>query len=220
MRPAIQVLVGICLADFLVAFFHFLEDEYLPNSHRPILGNIARDNEMHHYVPYTITSSTWMENITVSGSLAVIIVALIALLAPRWSSKHVVLLGTALAVGTVSNILHKYQHERDCKRPKWISALMNAGIIVSREEHKEHHADPSTRYGVVTSLGNAMYDGLGVWKGLKAIIPLPKYPKLPSAAYDKEVPDEIKTVVNQECPRQLTKQEIDALFERIDRKNM
>ena len=220
MHPITQVLLGLGGADFLVAFFHFFEDTYLPYTEtQSILGNIARANEMHHYVPYTITSSTSLELMTVTLPLACIIAGLLYVLAPQWSSRHVVLIATMFCVGIMSNVIHKYQHERDCQRPGWMTALMDAGILVSRDEHKEHHRNPTTHYGIITSLGNTVYDGLGIWNILESIIPLQRYPKPGNASYENDVPPGVKKVVEQDCPRRLTHDEVDGLYARLQKRH-
>ena len=220
MQPGVQVLVGLCCADFLTAFFHFFEDTYMPYTDKQtILGSVARDNEMHHYVPYSITSSTWRELVKIPLLLSMMVVCAVYIIAPRWSSHHTLLLATAFCVGTLSNVLHKYQHERDCTRPGWITSLMSMGLLVSRDEHKDHHREPTTRYGIITSVGNRVYDGLGIWNVFERIIPLKRYPKPGIDAYSDDIPKSVKTLTEEECPRHLTQKEIGALHVRLHERN-
>ena len=218
MHPATQVFVGIGVTDFLVAFLHFFEDTYMPYTKDPsVIGAISRANELHHYVPYSITTSSFLELVSVTSVISALVAAALYLVAPDWASRHGVMIGTMCLLGSVSNVIHKYQHERPCRRPAWITALMDAGIVVSRDEHRQHHVDPSTKYGVITSVGNSVYDGLGVWRFFEKIIPLNMYPKSANDTYDKIVPEEIKSLVKEECPRHLTVPEVDALYALLEK---
>ena len=51
---ALKVLAGLLAADFATAAVHWAEDTYLPHTRAPgLLGQIARDNDMHHFIPFS-----------------------------------------------------------------------------------------------------------------------------------------------------------------------
>ena len=162
---------AIVLADFLTAAAHWFEDTYLPWTDTPgILGDIARDNEMHHAVPFTITSVGWWANVKVSiGLLAVAGVAL-GIVAPRFAVRHARFLAVLAVAMGASNLLHRFQHERDCTRPAVVTLLQHAGILCDRNQHVAHHADPTGRYSVLLGFTNVVYDGLGVWRALEVVL--------------------------------------------------
>lgn len=166
-----DVLAGVLVADFVTAAAHWFEDTYLPFTDAPgMLGDIARDNDMHHYIPYSITAGSWWSNCKVSVQLLVGVALALAVVAPRWmAANRVFLVSCALAMG-VTNLVHRFQHERDCRRPRVISALMAAGLLVSREQHRVHHEQADVTYGVLLGFTNPIYDGLGVWRGLEALL--------------------------------------------------
>jgi len=216
MHPALQIFLGALLADFLAAFFHFYEDTYLPNTNDPgPMGEIARTNELHHALPFAMASIPRLSNITVTFPLSLLIATCIVLVAPMWARSHVYLILTMMIVGTLANLVHRWQHERDCTRPALVTALQNAGVLVSREQHKIHHDQPDRMYGVVFAAGNWVYDTFGVWTLLRTIIPLKQYPKPGVSEYTKYVPDSIKQELEKPCPRRLTEREVDSVRDQL-----
>lgn len=219
MHPAVQVGVGALVADFAAAFFHFWEDTYMPYDDRDgVFPSISRDNELHHALPYSMTTLPIVSHLNVTLPLSLLIAAVVVLAAPRFSRRHWVLLVTMVIVGAMSNVFHRWQHERDCHRPALVTALQRAGLLVGREQHREHHDDPSKRYGVILGFTNYMYD-LGVWDILRAVIPLRQYPKPGVHAYADFVPAQIQDELRKDCPRKLSTTDVDGVKEALRRSN-
>jgi hypothetical protein len=209
MNTALQIIVGFFLADFLSAFFHFFEDTYLPNTNSPgILGEIARDNELHHALPFAMASIPSLDNIRVTLPLSLAIALSILVIAPSWTRSHIYLILTMIVVGTLSNLIHRWQHERDCTRPKIVTLLQRAGILVSREQHKIHHEMPDRMYGVVSPVGNWFYDTFGIWDLFRLVIPLQKHDKPSVSEYTQFIPETVKRELDEPCPRRLSPDEI------------
>lgn len=162
---------GVLAADFLTAAVHWFEDTYLPYTNAPgILGEIARDNEMHHFIPYSITTGTYWDNVKVSVFLLAVVAAPLALCAPGWVYKNRVFLGFMLAAMAASNLIHRFEHERDCTRPPAITFLQRAGVLCSREQHASHHASSNINYGILLGFTNPVYDGIGIWRVLEGAL--------------------------------------------------
>ena len=53
MNIYIQIILGFILADFVAGIFHWYEDTYFCIN-IPLLRNIAKNNELHHYFPRSI----------------------------------------------------------------------------------------------------------------------------------------------------------------------
>lgn len=215
-----SVVAGLLVADFLTAAAHWFEDTYLPFSHAPgLVGEIARDNDMHHYIPYSITVGSWWENCWVSVKLLAVVALVLGLAAPAWVASHRVFLITCALAMSVTNLVHRFQHERDCRRPVLVSALMAAGLLVSREQHQVHHRDADVKYGVLLGFTNAVYDGLGVWRGLEAVLGLAGMPppsrKQGVDAYAALHDDWLTRNMQRACPAKLTKKRLDVYAARL-----
>ena len=210
MHPASQVLVGALLADFAAAFFHFFEDTYLPYSHdHGIMGDISRANELHHAVPFGMTSETIVANTEVTFPLSICLAALALLVFPKLATQNWILLLTMVFFGTMANVFHRWQHERACHRPRLITLLQETGILVGRDHHRQHHENPRARYGTIFACTNYVYDGVGVWDACRSLIPLRQYPKPGVSAYRHLVPEHIHTELGKPCPRKLSRTELD-----------
>lgn len=222
MAPAWKsVVAGLFVADFLTAFFHWLEDTYLPFTDAPgMLGQIARDNEMHHYIPYSVTVGTWWQNCKVSVQLVAAAGLALVLVAPRWVANNRVFVLTVALLVALASLVHRFQHERDCLRPRLVTALMACGLLVSREQHQVHHRHADTNYSVLLGFTNPIYDGLGVWRGLEAVLSavgLPKpMRKKGVAEYAALQDDWLRTTLSQECPARLSAQQMEVYHARLE----
>lgn len=210
---AAQVVAGLLVADFLTATAHWFEDTYLPYSEAPtLLGQISRDNEMHHFLPMTITTGSWWSTMKVSVLLLAVIGIALGAAAPRWAWTHRAFLGTAAAAMAVTNLVHRFQHERDCRRPAVVTTLQRVGLLVSREQHSVHHAVPDQKYGVLLGFTNWVYDSLGVWRALEALLAVagmePAARKPSVEAYKWLYDDDLRRLGRSECPDRLTPEQV------------
>jgi hypothetical protein len=210
MHPSCQIALGILIGDFIVAFFHWLEDTYLPWTDAPgWLGDIARDNEMHHFIPFGIVSGSTWKTANVTGPISLAVGALIYATAPQWTRSHLPLVFAMMIVGVVSNAVHKYVHERPCTRPRIITWLQDIGVVISSRQHADHHTTADQKYGVVLGFSNYVYDTLGVWRALEAIIPVEPARKLAISEYTSLYDAWLKDNMKQLCPQILTTKELD-----------
>jgi hypothetical protein len=136
----------------------------------PVLGFIAKDNELHHYFPRTIVSVPYIYSCTVTLPLALMTILTIYLFSPKFFKDNKYFIGVVVVLGTLSNILHKFNHMRSCECPTVIRALYKMGVLVGDVHHKSHHEDPTTKYGVVLPVTNYALDSIGFWRMLEALI--------------------------------------------------
>lgn len=149
----VQILLGIVIADVLIATFHWLNDTYLPYCNNiPFVSMIAKDNELHHYYPQDILGYSFMKNISVTLPITVVILAFVAVLAPSFTIKYKYFIGTLFVIGVMAQELHKYNHK------------------FLHEHHRLHHEAPDTRYGVVLPITNHVLDGIGFWRFLEYLV--------------------------------------------------
>lgn len=223
MAPALaQVAAGVLAADFLTAALHWFEDTYLPHTDSPgLLGDISRDNDMHHFIPYSITAGSWWDNCKVSCQLLAAAAALLLVAAPRWAWRRRVFLGSAFATMALANLLHRFQHERDCTRPALVTGLQRLGILCSRDQHSVHHHDTGVKYSVVLGFTNAVYDSLGVWRFfelLTSAFGVPPSARKPGVGryaqlYDPWLADNMA----RDCPEPLTAEQLRVYSARLAR---
>ena len=167
---AAHVAAGILAADLFTAAVHWFEDTYLPWTDRPgVLGDIARDNELHHAVPFSIASGSWWDNMRVSVGFLVVAAAVAVGIAPRWVSRYRWALGAFVLAAGLANLVHRFQHERPCGRPAVVDLLQRLGVLCDRDQHAKHHRTPDVKYGVLLGFTNVVYD-LGLWRALELIL--------------------------------------------------
>lgn len=168
----LDVVIALIVADISTAMFHWLEDAYFTyNINTPIISSIAKDNDMHHYRPRSITYFTWRENMqnNTIGSIfvGVITFAIVHLLQLK---QRPVRLALMVAMCSITNLIHRFSHEKDCERNAFITFLQKI-IFVDRETHKMHHSsEHHKKFGVFLKGANSIYDNLFVWRGLEALI--------------------------------------------------
>lgn len=214
-----EALAGVLAADFLTAAAHWFEDTYLPHTEAPgLLGDIARDNDMHHFIPYSITAGSWWNNVKVSVQLLAGIGILLLALAPRWAWRRRVFLGTTAAAMALANLVHRFQHERDCTRPVAVTLLQRLGVLCSREQHSVHHRESHLKYGVLLGFTNAVYD-LGVWRALEFMLATlgmqPSARKRGAEAYAALHDDWLRDNLARECPKPLTERRLRRYYARL-----
>lgn len=168
-----QVILGIILGEFLATMFHWFEDAYLAYLlDIPILSHIAITNELHHYLPYAITSSSFLYlNLTTFGIISCIYIILFVFF---WNHfvKYYTLWICAALMGIFSTWHHQQTHERDCKKPFIVKLLHKIPIlIVNSNIHKRHHAEDTGRnYAPTLHPLNMILDGVNFYRVLECLI--------------------------------------------------
>lgn len=172
------VLAGVVVGDIIAAAVHWFEDTYLPSNTQGVLGSIARDNELHHFLPFAITTGSWLSNVSVTMPATAVFVALLWVSGVR-DPRFLVPLAVTLGI---SNLVHRWIHERPCTRPRAVMILQDLGILVSSETHARHHDVGHGDYGIMLN-ANGAYNA--IWPVLETLIGPPTDRKLGVKAYDE-----------------------------------
>lgn len=209
-----QIAGGVLAADFATAVFHWFEDTYLPyTTSRGLWARIARDNELHHAVPFAITSGSRWDNVRDSTLAVALLILVVFVVRPAWILDRPWFWGAFASVAATSNLLHRFQHERDCTRPRLVTWLQNLGVLCSRSQHSAHHAEPEKKYAVVLGWTNAVYDALGVWVFLETVLKLVGMRPAKKASADSyaDVRDSwLDRNLSRECPDRIPRNRLDA----------
>lgn len=167
----VQVLLGFILADIIAGMFHWFEDTYLDYCiDIPILSEISKDNELHHYFPRSILAYSYIQHMYVSLPIAILVLGIIYAIYPKWVIKYYVFFGTLAFFSISANIFHRVSHMRPCECHPIIKALQTSGILCSHVHHSVHHKTSTEKYCVISEYNNYVLDTIGFWRGLELII--------------------------------------------------
>ena len=214
MKTINQIILGVLLGDFITAFIHWLSDNYLDprKIKNSFLFNIAIGFELHHFIPRTILSNTYFENIQNQLSLCLIVLVLIIIFAKKILYNNFFGIISTLLLVSFSNIIHRFSHLRYDELNGILKFLQKNNILIGNDEHKIHHCvNQHIKYGVINKYTNYIYDYLNIWKILENIIYYLFNIKPTSAGlvedynilYDKK----LKKIMNSKIPKILNKKE-------------
>ena len=159
----VQLFTIVFIADLIVGFVHWLEDNY-GQEHWPIIGeSVIAPNLLHHSKPKAFCKNTWWQSADyqVIGSLALIVAAsFMGLL--TWQ------LVAVLFLAANGNEVHKWAHRSKKENGKIITWLQNQGLIQSRRHHAKHHGgDRNSHYCSLTEWVNPILEKIKFWRGLE-----------------------------------------------------
>ena len=214
-----HVVLGFILGDLLSTFVHWFEDSYIHYcTTNTFLNLVARENEMHHYMPFVCVSSTYWENI--ENSVIVILVFVIFLLVFFFKhlSKYMffwISFGMSLLLGILN---HRFCHERDCRKPLIIQYIHKSNIIVGSEMHRKHHINPNSNYSLTFCHTNYILNFFNVFPILEHIIFIVSgiKPSRKKGYDDYEKTNFHDIVSNSSCPDKLCITDIDILYNNLD----
>jgi len=211
MNIILQIVIGYILADLAAGIFHWFEDSYLDYCiDIPVISDIAKDNEMHHYFPRSIVSYTYLENMYVTFP-STIILLLILYSVNKSLFKYVYLIGSFAFFSITSNLIHRFAHMRECENYKVITFLQNTGILSSHKNHSIHHLESKSNYCVISDYNNYILDTIQFWRGLEYIIfivtGIQPNKKLGYNQY-REIQNHMHENAKLECPVKPTKEDI------------
>lgn len=214
----LQIIVGFFLADLIAGGFHWFEDNYIDYCiDIPIINEIAKDNEMHHYFPRSILANNYIELIEITLPLTMIVLVLLYFL-DRRLFDYPYLMASFGFFSVISNILHAFSHMRNCETSDIMKFMQKCGILCSHEHHKIHHESPDQKYCVITEYNNYILDNLYFWRILEFVIYLitgiKPNRKMNQIHYNK-ILDHMHENAKLECPNKPTKQNIAKLKEKL-----
>ena len=134
----IGMVLSLFLADFISGLVHWGADTW-GSSRWPVLGPaLLRPFREHHVDPLSITRHDFIER---NGDNALLCIPLLVLL--YFIPAQGMLLSVKISVLTLAlslaltNQIHCWAHQKT--RPRFVTAIKNAGVILSPRVHKKHH---------------------------------------------------------------------------------
>jgi ubiquitin-conjugating enzyme E2 variant len=199
-----QIICGFVFADLGGGVFHWFEDTYLDYCvNFPILSQIAKDNEMHHYFPRSILSYSYYENVSSSIPIVITAIVLILLINRTTFTKYPYFWITFFAFSLFANLIHRFSHSRECENNAAMLLLQKTGLLCSHEHHKMHHDKIKEKYCVISQYNNYWLDTFEIWRILEfiiyAITGVSPNRKPPYSDY-YEIHTELHENAKQECP--------------------
>lgn len=215
----LQIILGFLLADLFAGGVHWFEDCYLDYCiDIPILTNIAKDNEMHHYFPRSIISYSYLENMTYTLPFFIMLLCILYLFTPSILVKYPYFIATTFFFSIIANIIHRFSHMRDCENNVCVKMLQKCGIFCSHSHHSLHHTLIKEKYCVITEYNNYILDTILFWRGLEYII----YLTTGLSPTRKQSYDDYVSIQNHmhenakiECPDKPTSEDIKELHEKL-----
>jgi ubiquitin-conjugating enzyme E2 variant len=164
------LLVGALLADLASGAVHWACDRF-GSASTPLLGPllIAAFRE-HHRDPDSIGRHPLLERsgtnaFAAAAALAALHTALPAL-GPGAGAFALGALLASTALTASTNEIHLQAHRSE--RPRWVSALQRAGLVLRPAEHARHHSGSHDRaYCIATGWSNPLLERLGVFARLE-----------------------------------------------------
>lgn len=216
----LQIIIGFLLADFLSGFFHWFEDTYMNYCISiPVLSNVSKHNELHHYFPRSLIAYSYLEHIQVTLCLTVIVIGTIFICNRKFVYQYKYLFISLAFFSVIANIIHRYAHMRECENLTIITLLQKTGILCSHEHHSMHHEKSDEKYCVISEFTNHILDRLYFWKALESIIYF-----MTGIAPDRKMKYEdyyeIHNYMHENaklvCPDIPTKSQVDELIRKLD----
>lgn len=215
----IQIIIGLIVTDLIVGFFHWIEDTYFCyNDSNPIIRYIAQDNELHHYYPRDILVYSYLDNLTVCLPIVIIILICIFIINKDFLIKYKYGILVFFIFGSLSNIFHKFLHMRRCEKSILLNFLQDNYILSNSEQHKDHHENSNNNYCVILYFNNVILKYIKFWYILELILydlfGL-KRRELKNFNTYTNIHHELHDLLNEECPRNLTKSELQILKDNL-----
>jgi ubiquitin-conjugating enzyme E2 variant len=147
------VAAGYLVTDFISGFVHWAGDT-LGSETMPILGaHFVKPFRFHHVDQKDITRHDFIETNGNNCILSVLLMLHVALLMPR-TPGFLFYYGAfmfSIALFTLgTNQFHKWAHREPEELGPVVRALQRAGLILSPEHHRTHHAAPFATYYCIT----------------------------------------------------------------------
>jgi hypothetical protein len=217
---ALQIVLGLIIADILCGFLHWIEDNYIDYcTDIPILKEIARHNELHHYYPRSMFAYNYAENIRYTLPMSIGFILFLYIVNRSLFVKYPYFLLSLFFFLAISNLIHRNVHKRDCENNWFILTLQKIGLLCSHDHHSIHHTIGKQKYCVMLPINNYILDGISFWNGLESFIYLTTNKK-----GSKKLNYEEYSIIHNhmhenskiDCPDKPTKEDMKELFKNLD----
>lgn len=122
-----QIILGFFIADFVSGLFHWFEDTYLDYClNIPFIGDISKHNELHHYFPRSMLVYSTLETVSTTLPFIIVIIFCFVIYYKFFNKKianYFYILFSFFFFISISNLIHKYSHMRDCERNDIITII-------------------------------------------------------------------------------------------------
>lgn len=215
----LQIGLGIFFADLFTATGHWIEDSYVDYCvDIPLVRDIAKDNELHHYFPRSILSYSYLEHISYTLPITLTFTILLYLIKPSIFINYPYFILVFFFSSILANILHRFSHMRDCENGWIVRTLQKCGIICSHEHHSLHHKGINQKYCSITEYSNYILDALSFWYGLEYIIyQLTGLTPTRNKSYDQytEIHNYMHENSTLTCPDKPTREDVEILKQKL-----
>ena len=155
--------MGYILADVIMGIYHWIKDTYF-GPFTPIIGKLfVWGSRLHHIRPKYVTEFLDRDLFFDSAKWTAL-----------WIGPLIYYLGfnpfliSLFTIIAINDIIHKYAHMSDQKRPYWASFLQKIYIFQSRDEHHLHHTYPyTTHYCPITPFVNVIFEKIQLWRKIE-----------------------------------------------------
>jgi len=156
----INVFLAYILSDLLIGIYHWIKDSYF-SPYTPIIGKIfIWNSRLHHIKPKYITEFSNQK--IFFGSAKWTLTWILPLVYLFGINVFLLVLFTIISL---NDIIHKYAHVDEDKRPRIITFLQKIYILQSHDEHHWHHISPhEVNYCPITPHMNKILEYLNFWK--------------------------------------------------------
>ncbi|KAF6168017.1 hypothetical protein GIB67_011402 [Kingdonia uniflora] len=164
-EPVIAGLLGYFFADLGSGVYHWAIDNY-GDASTPVFGSQIDAFQGHHKWPWTITKREFANNLHSLGRVITFVVVPVDVLV----NDPVVHAFFGMSCGCImfSQQFHAWAHGTKSRLPPIVVALQDAGVLISRLDHAEHHRQPyNNNYCIVSGVWNGVLDELMVFQALE-----------------------------------------------------
>ncbi|XP_065862351.1 fatty acid desaturase 4, chloroplastic [Euphorbia lathyris] len=167
LQPMLAGYIGYILADLGSGVYHWGIDNY-GDASTPVFGTQIEAFQGHHKWPWTITRRQFANNLHALARVITFFVLPLDLVC-----NDAVILGfVSLCAGCImfSQQFHAWAHSTKSKLPPLVVALQDAGLLVSRSQHADHHRAPyNNNYCIVSGVWNEFLDKNKVFEALEMV---------------------------------------------------
>ena len=163
---AVQILLGLALADFISGALHWLEDSY-GKEEWPIIGYyVIEPNIRHHTAPLDMTHGSYLFRNRSVFAITLLVGGLFWILG--WINIVTI---TALVFGSQANEIHGWAHLPTHKVPRFVRFIRKSHVFLSARDHWQHHrGDFDTHYCTITDFVNPVIDRLRIFRAIEKVV--------------------------------------------------
>jgi ubiquitin-conjugating enzyme E2 variant len=213
---------GFFVADFMSGVIHWVEDTYFNDYFTtiPIVKDITRDNEFHHYFPRGMLAYRYVDHLTVLVPFVSSAYLIWYYFFPTSFYTYPVFYASCYFFSISANITHRLSHMKECELSYPINFLQQIGLLSSHDHHAFHHKLSNVRYCGISSYTNYLLDYIQFWRILEFIVfNITGIPPIPKSVYSdyESIYTDLHRDSYKENPPTPTLKDIDMLFGILDK---